>query len=81
MSVEGRMGLPQHVHQVCLGTAPERAEGRLYALVTPDPEHGTFDAEVVDTTGKQYVRLTGYRTVALPASIDAEPLKALSAAA
>ena len=94
MSVQGRMGLPQHVHQVCLWPlgvrrpaearprmASHDIRGRLYAVVTPDPDHGSFDAEVVDTTGKQYVRLSGYRTVALPSSVDAEPLKALRAAA
>ena len=81
MSVEGRMGLPQHVHQVCLWPTPEPAEGQLYAVVTSHPDHGSFDAEVIDSTGKQYVRLSGYRTVALPGSVDIEPLKVLSAAA
>ena len=84
MGVQGRMGLPQHVDQVCLLSAdvarqvsrPPKAE--FYAVVTPDPDGGTFDAEVVDTAGNQYVRLSGYRTVALPNSVDAEPLKALA---
>ena len=81
MSTQGRMGLPQHLDQVCLWPTPAAAEGELYAVVTPDPDHGTFDAVVVDSTGKQYVSLTGYRTVALPSSVDAQPLKALGAAA
>jgi len=94
MSEHGRMGLPQHVHQVCLCATgvppvPEHgqdghgtpAEGRLYAVVTSHPDHSTFDAEVVDSTGKQYVRLRGYRTVARSGSVDLEPLKAMSAAA
>jgi hypothetical protein len=94
MSGQGRMGLPQHVDQVCLcatGVPPVQehgrnghgtpVEGRFYAVVTPNPDHGSLDAEVIDSTGRQYVRLSGYRTVALPNSVDAEPLKALSAAA
>jgi hypothetical protein len=92
MSQQGRMGLPQHVDQVYLratGVPPVHkqgqdghgtpVDGRLYAVVTPD--HGSFDVEVIDTTGKLYVRLRGYRTVALASSIDAEPLRALRAAA
>ena len=59
--------------------APDLAEGPLYAVVTPDPDHGSFDADVVDATGNVYVHLSGYRTVALFNSRDAEPLKALQA--
>ena len=57
------------------------AEGGLYAVVTPNPEEESFDAEVVDASGNQYVQLSGYRTIALPNSVDAEPLKALQAVA
>jgi hypothetical protein len=53
----------------------------LYAVVTAHPDHGSFDAEVVDSTGRQFVRLSGYRTVALSGGVDLEPLKAMSAAA
>ena len=49
-------------------------------MVTPDPGQGSFDAEVVDSAGNRYVQLSGYRTVAVPNSIDAEPLKALQMA-
>ncbi len=79
MGVQGRMGLPQHIHRVCLWRAPELVEGRLYALVTPHPDRGSFDAEVVDTKGNRYLHLSGYQTVALPDGVDAEPLKALQA--
>ena len=79
MGLEGRMGLPQHIHQVCLWRAPDLVEGPLYAVVTPD--QGSFDAEVVDAAGNRYLHLSGYRTVALPTSIDAEALKALKATA
>jgi polyketide synthase-like dehydratase family protein len=77
MGTNSRMGLPQHLHQVSWLRAPQSAEGRLYAVVTPHPEQGTFDAEVVDATGNCYVRLGGYSTVAMPDGLDAESLKAL----
>ncbi len=81
MGVEGRMGLPQHIDRVSLLVRdPERAEGRLYAVVTPNPREGSFDAEVVDAKGNRYVQLSGYRTVAVPGAVDAERLKALQAA-
>jgi NAD(P)-dependent dehydrogenase (short-subunit alcohol dehydrogenase family)/acyl carrier protein len=80
MGVQGRMGLPLHIDRVSLLRAPELAEEPLYAVVHPHPEQGSFDAEVVDTKGNRYLHLSGYRTVALPDAVDAEPLKALQAA-
>ena len=79
MSVQNRFGLPQDVHQVSLLRAPDLAESRLYAVVTPHPDQESFDAEVVDTKGNCYLQLSGYRTAAMPNSLDAEPLKALHA--
>ncbi len=81
MSAQGRMGLPQHIHQVCVRRAPNGAERGLYAVITSNPEQESFDAEVVDASGNQYVHLSGYRTIAIPNSVDAEPLKALQAVA
>ena len=69
------MGLPQHVDQVRVWRSPELAEGPLYALVTPYPHQGTFDADVVDMAGNHYVHLGGYRTVEIP--VNAEALKIL----
>ena len=71
------MGLPLYVHQVSWSRPPELAEGPLFAVVTPDAKGESFDAEVVDTRGNRYLRLSGYRTVTLPNSVDAEPLHAL----
>jgi hypothetical protein len=70
---DGRMGLPLHVNHVAAITPP--ADVPLYAVVTP--HDGTFDAEVVDATGKRYVVLSGYRTVPLPNEIDAQMFKSL----
>jgi hypothetical protein len=80
MGIEGRMGLPRHIDRVSFLRTPELSEGRLYAVVTPDPNQGSFDAEVVDAAGHRYVQLSGYRTVGLPDAVDAERLKALRAA-
>ena len=77
IALNRRMGLPQHVHRVSRLRAPQLAEGRLYALVTPLAGVGTFDAEVVDTTGNCYLRLDGYRTVAVADGLDVEFLKTL----
>ncbi len=77
LGVQGSMGLPQHVRQVSLYRAPSLADGRLFAVIAPDPGQGSFDAEVLDTKGNCYLRLTGYQTVALPNGVDAERLKVL----
>jgi hypothetical protein len=79
LGAQNRFGLPQDVQQVSLLRAPELAEGKLYAVVTPNPEDGTFDAEVVDAKGNRYLYLSGYRTAALPGNVDPETMKALQA--
>ncbi len=80
MGTQGRMGLPQHIDRVSLLSDPGQAEGPLYAVVTPQPGAGSFDAEIVDAKGKRYLQLTGYRTVEAPNAVDGERLKALQAA-
>jgi acyl transferase domain-containing protein/NAD(P)-dependent dehydrogenase (short-subunit alcohol dehydrogenase family) len=81
MGGQGRMGLPQHIDRVSLLVRdPQRAEGRLYAVVTPNPREESFDAEVVDAKGNRYLQLSGYRTVEIPNAVDAERLKELQAA-
>jgi acyl transferase domain-containing protein/NAD(P)-dependent dehydrogenase (short-subunit alcohol dehydrogenase family)/acyl carrier protein len=81
MSALSRLGLPQQIQKVYLFHTPETANCSLYAIVSPHEDEGIFDAEVVDQAGNQYLRLSGYRTVALPNSVDAEPLRALQAVA
>jgi acyl transferase domain-containing protein/acyl carrier protein len=81
MGTQGRMGLPQHVDRVSSSLGIRESDGtRLYAVITPDPNRGSFDAEIVDANGNSYLQLAGYRTIALPSAIDAEGLKALQAA-
>ena len=77
MGVQSQMGLPRHVRQISFDRLPAPSDGRLYAVVTPDQDHGTFDAEVLDTQGNCYLRLTGYQTVPLPNAVNAAALKAL----
>jgi hypothetical protein len=79
--VQGRLGLPLHIRQVCLWGTPERAEGRLYAVAIADPAQKRFDVEVIDEAGTRYVRVSGYRTEALPNKVDATSLKKLQAVA
>ena len=74
---EGSMGLPHLVNSVTASCGTDLSDTRLYAVITPDPVGGSFDAEVVDASGKRYVQLSGYRTVATPNAIDGEQLKAL----
>jgi acyl transferase domain-containing protein/acyl carrier protein len=81
MGTQGRMGLPQHVDRVSSSLGIRESDGtRLYAVITPDPNRGSFDAEIVDANGNSYLQLAGYRTIALPSAVDAEGLKALQAA-
>ena len=74
------MGLPLYVDRVRSRDSTWQSDIRFYAVVTPHSEEQSFDAEVVDAKGNCYIQLSGYKTVALPDSVDAEPLKALKAA-
>lgn len=75
MGIESRMGLPQHIDRVSLlSETPPGA--RVYAVVLPKAERG-FDAEIIDEQGNCYLRLEGYRTVAVPGALDADRVKAL----
>ncbi len=76
MGAQARMGLPQHVDEVTSSPVVEPVDTRLYAVVTPAPG-GTFDADVVDAKGNLYVRLGGYRTIALPNAINPDQVKSL----
>jgi hypothetical protein len=80
ISERDRFGLPLHVDELCVFSASE-AQGPLYAVVTTHPDQETADAEVVDAAGTCYVRMKGYKTVALPAGAMGEKLKVLQAVA
>jgi NAD(P)-dependent dehydrogenase (short-subunit alcohol dehydrogenase family) len=78
MGNQSRMGLPQHLDCVSV-LAPEPVGVRLFAVVTPDAQHGTFDADVVDANCNRYLHLSGYRTVAVPNAFIEDQVKALRA--
>jgi hypothetical protein len=77
MAAQNRMGLPRQVHEVCWSQLPDAAGRAFYAVVSPHPELGTFDAEVVDGKGNRYLRLNGYRTADVPSDMNGEVLKSL----
>jgi hypothetical protein len=76
----GRMGLPQHIDRVSAAHIPNANSGRLHAVVTRNTEAGSFDAQVRDASGNVCLDLRGYRTIEMPAGIDAAYLKPLQAA-
>jgi hypothetical protein len=75
LRVQGRMGLPQHVRQISLYRTPAPADGRLYAILTPDHAQRGFDIHVADAKNNCILRLTGYQTVALPNAVNPQHLK------
>ncbi len=77
LGVQGRMGLPQHVHQISLYRTPAPTDGPLYAILTPDHAQRGFDIDVADAKGNCVLRLTGYETVALPNAVNPQHLKTL----
>ena len=77
-AMHARMGLPLHIDRVSF-TGAREMESSLYAVVAPC-EEGSFKAEVVDTKGNCYLRLSGYRTAEVPNGINAERVKTLRAA-
>jgi acyl transferase domain-containing protein/acyl carrier protein len=79
LTVQKKFGLPHQVGQIRVFESADPAKQQLYAIVTAKPDLSTFDAEVVDSTGKRYLSLSDYRTVALSDAVD-DP-KARSAAA
>jgi len=59
----GSMGLPNRIDAIDVVPAGTPI-GRLCAVVTVE-SGGTYDAHVVDEAGTVFMRLTGYRTIAL----------------
>jgi len=82
MAVQHRMGLPRRVDRVTFYRAPRGDVGPLFAVVTADPAGGTFDADVMDRSGRLYLHLSGYRTVVFREDLDARlflPLHSMTA--
>jgi NADP-dependent 3-hydroxy acid dehydrogenase YdfG len=81
MAVKHRMGLPRHVGSVRQLANPDAARLPLYAVVTPEMDGGSYDADVVDAAGTRYLELRGYRTVTFSENIDERLFAPLEAAA
>ncbi|MCK5798647.1 MAG: SDR family NAD(P)-dependent oxidoreductase, partial [Deltaproteobacteria bacterium] len=78
----GVMGLPMRVDSVSVLRDVAEAEGRLVAIVTPRREGDVeiFDALVADEAGQVFVKVSGYRTIALSGAVDAARRAPLEAA-
>jgi len=81
ITVKNRLGLPQHIDRIRLWNAALEPDSTLYAIVTPDERHGVFNAEVIDSKGRRFCEMQGYRTAVLMNDVDASPLQWLQAAA
>ncbi len=71
IKTNGTMALPLGLGRVTAHRQPEEADGhRLYALVDVVDGGESYNARVVDDTGRLYVELEGYRTVDLPGEVS-----------
>ncbi len=77
LATKGRLALPQQLAGVSLLQTEAAPEGDVQAVVTPLSDGESFDADVVDEAGRVHLRMTGYRTVALPTPVDPELLAPL----
>ncbi|MDH3756029.1 MAG: SDR family NAD(P)-dependent oxidoreductase, partial [Acidimicrobiia bacterium] len=75
IGMTGAMALPMHIDRVTSVTGDEPS-GTTHAVVRP-VDDGSFDAVVVDDHGRVVVELAGYRTVPLPATLEAGEIAAL----
>jgi NAD(P)-dependent dehydrogenase (short-subunit alcohol dehydrogenase family)/acyl carrier protein len=73
IATENRMGLPEAVDRIEFHRAGE-PQGTMYAIVTG------LDAQIIDSTGTIYLTLTGYRTTALPGTVELSNARVLVAA-
>ncbi|MFN8642281.1 MAG: SDR family NAD(P)-dependent oxidoreductase [Candidatus Binatia bacterium] len=79
MGTTGRLALPQRIASIEALAPPASDDERAVAVVTPRDGAG-FDADVVDGRGRVVLRLHGYRTVALPAPLEADKVAPVKAA-
>jgi len=65
----GMMALPMHIDRVIIGVErPSDRRAGVTAIVRP--VDGSFDAVVVDGSGKALVAIEGYRTIQLPGALS-----------
>jgi hypothetical protein len=66
---KGVLALPQYIGAVTVYGQEAEADAPLYAVVEVVNGGTSFNAQVVDVSGKVYVELVDYRTVQLPVSV------------
>lgn len=79
LATRARMGLPYRVDHLSILMPSGSGQARLHAVVVPNADGG-FDARVVDEKGNVWLKLRGYRTMALPDAVDESLLAPLRAA-
>jgi NAD(P)-dependent dehydrogenase (short-subunit alcohol dehydrogenase family) len=67
---QNTMALPLAIGSVTAYRQEREADDRLYAIVEAIDNSDEFNAQVVDESGRVYVTLAGYRTVALPGKVS-----------
>jgi hypothetical protein len=76
---DGNLGLPRSCDRISWGLAADAGAPPAVAIVEPRDD-GAFDARVLDREGRRLLTLTGYRTVALPGTVDGGAVRAFRAA-
>ncbi len=66
---EGRLALPAHVDRLELLGHPKDETATPVAFAVPSEEPGRFDCQVHEGSGAVLLRLSGYRTVAMPGGL------------
>jgi hypothetical protein len=79
LATRARMGLPYRVDHLSILMPSGSDRARLHSVVVPNADGG-FDARVVDEKGNVWLKLRGYRTMALPDPVDDSLLEPLRAA-
>jgi NAD(P)-dependent dehydrogenase (short-subunit alcohol dehydrogenase family) len=75
LGTAGTLGLPRHIDRVVLGAAEDAGGDHLRAIVRTG--NGSFDAVVVDASGRSRLEMDGYRTIQLPGSLTEAQLRPL----
>ena len=76
---DGNLGLPRSCDRISWGLAADAGAPPAVAIVEPRDD-GAFDARVLDREGRRLLTLTGYRTVALPGTVDGGAVRPFRAA-
>jgi acyl transferase domain-containing protein/acyl carrier protein/NAD(P)-dependent dehydrogenase (short-subunit alcohol dehydrogenase family) len=79
LATKARMGLPYRVDHLSILMPSGNDRAKVHSVVIPNADGG-FDARVVDEKGNVWLKLRGYRTMALPDPVDESLLEPLRSA-